>query len=32
LFPFKWLDFVVGRLPNAEKVGALFYVEARKPA
>jgi SAM-dependent methyltransferase len=31
LFPFKWLDLVVGRLPNAEKIGALFYVEARKP-
>ena len=30
LFPFKWLDFVVARLPNAEKIGALFYVEARK--
>lgn len=30
LFPFKWLDYVVGRLPNAEKIGALFYVEARR--
>jgi SAM-dependent methyltransferase len=31
LFPFKWLDFVVARMPNADKIGALFYVEARKP-
>jgi SAM-dependent methyltransferase len=30
LFPFKWLDFVVARLPNADKIAALFYVEARK--
>jgi SAM-dependent methyltransferase len=32
LFPFKFLDLIVGRLPNADKIGALFYVEAVKPA
>jgi SAM-dependent methyltransferase len=32
LFPFKFLDVIVGRMPNAEKIGALFYVEAVKPA
>jgi SAM-dependent methyltransferase len=31
LFPLKWLDLIVSRLPNAEKIAALFYVEARKP-
>ncbi len=31
LFPFKWLDLIVGRMPNADKIGALFYVEAVKP-
>ncbi len=32
LYPLKLLDVVVGRLPNAEKIAALFYVLVRKPA
>jgi SAM-dependent methyltransferase len=31
LFPFKWLDVIVRRMPNADKIAALFYVEVRRP-
>jgi hypothetical protein len=31
IFPFKLLDFLPSRHRHAGKIGALYYVHARKP-